>query len=79
MSFLSYLIQYAPSLIYDLFGQIFYVKTRLIWCAIAGGTRILQVDIPLSDNLDDVRKAISKAMKMRSCRLGKVWKVVLRV
>ena len=37
----------------------------------------MQVDIPLSDNLDDIRKAIAKVMGVKSCRVKKMWKVSL--
>ena len=35
----------------------------------------MQVDIPLSDNLDDITKAIAKVTKVRSGLVGKIWKV----
>ena len=51
------------------------MKTRLVWCSVARATSILKVDIPLSDNPDDITKAIVKVMKVRSGLVRKIWKV----
>ena len=37
----------------------------------------MQVDIPSSDDLDDIRKAIAKVIGIKSCRMKKIWKVSL--
>ena len=51
------------------------MKTRLIWCAIAGGDRILQIRIPMSDNLYDIQRAVATEMKVKTRCIGNIWKV----
>ena len=55
--------------------SLFLTKTKLIWYAIAGGNRILQVQIPMSDSLGDFRKAIAKEMQIKSRQVINIWKV----